>query len=235
MCATGSAYTITSRSFPGENMKIAIDMIKVDNTKRIRTEIGDLQPLEESIKTVGLINPLVIDEKGELLAGFRRLNACKNLGIAEVEVIVVDVQGDEIRKLEVELAENFYRKDFTPEEILASEERRRDILESMREKSVWERCWTWLKNVFSSTPQQEKAEEVNNAQHYSETPAQEKPEQSNREDSEPESSVEKETEPVDSDIPKESGSIFQEATGNQQTPLQNEGPGDDEHAIKWRS
>jgi len=131
-------------------MKIAIELIKVDEELRIRKEVGDLTSLEASIRDVGLINPVIIDENGYLLAGYRRLAACKNLGMVEIEVNVVDLQGDVMKKLDVEVAENFYRKDFTPEEILASEQRRREIIEASREKTLLERFWAWLKGLFSS-------------------------------------------------------------------------------------
>ena len=137
-------------------MKIAIELIKVDEEMRIRKELGNLKPLEESITKVGLLNPIVIDEDGQLLAGFRRLAACRNLGMTEVDVNVVNLGGDLIQKLDVELAENFYRKDFTPEEILASEMRRREILEASRKKGTFERFWLWLKSLFGSPPQEKK-------------------------------------------------------------------------------
>jgi len=135
-------------------MRKAVDRIKVDETERIRTDIGDLKSLEESIGKVGLINPLIIDENESLVAGYRRLQACKNLGFQEVEVVVVDFNGDPLKKLDIEVAENFFRKDFTPEEILATEVKRREILESRRKKGIFERLWLWLKSLFSSAPSQ---------------------------------------------------------------------------------
>ena len=133
-------------------MKIAIDHILVDEEMRIRKDFGNIRSLEESIETVGLINPLLIDERMQLLAGFRRLTACKNLGWKEVEVRIVELNGDLLKMLDVEIAENFYRKDFTPEEILASEKRRNEILEERREKGIFERFWLWLKRLFTGKP-----------------------------------------------------------------------------------
>ncbi|MBE0586331.1 MAG: chromosome partitioning protein ParB, partial [Desulfofustis sp.] len=43
-------------------MKIPIERIHVDENIRIRKDIGNLEPLQESIATVGLINPILIDE-----------------------------------------------------------------------------------------------------------------------------------------------------------------------------
>ncbi len=132
-------------------MKIAVNRIQIDESERIRTDIGNLKSLEESIEKVGLINPLVIDENDMLVAGYRRLQACKNLGIQEVEVVTIDCGGDPLKRLDVEVAENFFRKDFTPEEILSSEVKRQAIVESRRKKGVFERFWLWLKSLFSSS------------------------------------------------------------------------------------
>lgn len=133
-------------------MKIAINLIKVDGDVRIRKEIGNLQPLVDSISKVGLINPILIDEQSNLVAGFRRLEACKKLKMEEVEVKVVEFDGDLIKMLDVEVAENFFRKDFTPEEVLATERRRQEIIEAARKKGLFERFWIWLKSLFVPTP-----------------------------------------------------------------------------------
>lgn len=134
-------------------MKIPISEIAVDEAVRIRKEIGNLDALQASIEKVGLINPVMIDEKNNLLAGYRRLSACKKLGWKEIEANVVQLNGDLIKMLDVEIAENFFRKDFTPEEILATERRRQEILEQQRKKGFFEKLWAWLKRVFLPNPQ----------------------------------------------------------------------------------
>lgn len=134
-------------------MKVAISEIVVEEAVRIRKDIGDLEVLQSSIEKVGLINPVMIDENNNLLAGFRRLTACKNLGWQEIEVTVVTLNGDQIKMLDVEIAENFFRKDFTPEEILATEKRRQEILEQLRKKGFFEKFWAWLKSFFLPQPQ----------------------------------------------------------------------------------
>lgn len=131
-------------------MKIDIERITVDETTRIRQDIGDLASLEESIQQVGLINPVLIDENDALVAGFRRLSACRNLGWKEIEVTVVQLEGDELKMLEAEVAENLFRKEFTPDEILAIQKRREDIAEARRPKGAFERFWNWIKALFQS-------------------------------------------------------------------------------------
>jgi len=129
-------------------MKIEIDQIAVDRELRIRKDSGNLESLQNSIAEVGLINPILIDEKNTLVAGYRRLIACRNLGWKEVEVKIIELKGDQLKMLDVEVAENFFRKDFTPEEIFAIDKRRQEILEQRREKGLFERFRIWLKNLF---------------------------------------------------------------------------------------
>ena len=130
-------------------MKVAISEIVVDEAVRIRKDVGDIEVLQSSIEKVGLINPVMIDENNHLIAGNRRLTACKKLGWTEIEVTVVQLNGDLIKMLDVEIAENFFRKDFTPDEILATEKRRQEILEQQREKGFFEKIWAWLKRFFT--------------------------------------------------------------------------------------
>ena len=95
-------------------MKLKVSEIVVG--ERVRKETGDLALLKQSIKTVGLINPVVVNENNELLAGFRRLQACKELEYEEVEVTVVSMQGDKVKMLDWEYHENLGRKDLSTED-----------------------------------------------------------------------------------------------------------------------
>ncbi len=79
---------------------------------RFRKDLGDLADLKKSIKKHGLIHPIVVDSQGNLIAGERRRQACKELGI-EPEVRVVDFDKPQL----AEIDENTCRKDFTPREI----------------------------------------------------------------------------------------------------------------------
>jgi hypothetical protein len=79
---------------------------------RFRKDLGDLTDLKKSIKKQGLIHPIVKDSKGNLIAGARREQACKELGI-EPEVRVIDFNNPQ----QAEIDENTCRKDFTPREI----------------------------------------------------------------------------------------------------------------------
>jgi ParB-like chromosome segregation protein Spo0J len=81
--------------------------------QRHRKDLGDVEVLAASIKDIGLLHPVVITPDNVLIAGARRIAACKQLGWTEVPVRVVNL--DEVVK--GEYAENAHRKDFLPSEI----------------------------------------------------------------------------------------------------------------------
>ncbi len=53
-------------------------------------ECGDIDVLVASIRTIGLLHPIVVNRNGTLLSGRRRLRACKALGWTQVPVIVTE-------------------------------------------------------------------------------------------------------------------------------------------------
>ncbi|MCX5706609.1 MAG: ParB/RepB/Spo0J family partition protein [Candidatus Omnitrophica bacterium] len=74
-----------------------------------------IEELAQSIKEKGVIQPLLVRRKGdnyELIAGERRLRACKSLGLKEIPIIVKDV--DDRDSLEYALIENIQRKNLNP-------------------------------------------------------------------------------------------------------------------------
>ena len=90
-----------------------IDQIQVGF--RYRKDLGDLRTLVESIGDVGLLHPVVVTPDGRLIAGQRRLEACRLLGWTDVPVTVVDLY----QAARGEAHENFVRKDLLPSEIVA--------------------------------------------------------------------------------------------------------------------
>ncbi|MGL1932658.1 MAG: ParB N-terminal domain-containing protein [Desulfotalea sp.] len=128
-------------------MKCKIEKIKVDETKRLRQDNGDLESLRLSIEKVGLLQPLVVDEHYNLIAGFRRYTVCKELGIKEINVHLVECGGDKHKLLDLELAENIGRKNFTEEE-LASEAGKREAIDKELRGTPWQRCCNWFKSLF---------------------------------------------------------------------------------------
>lgn len=75
-----------------------------------------IRELAESIISHGVIQPLTVskisDNKYELIAGERRLRACRSAGIKDVPAIIKDV--DDETSLELALIENIQREDLNP-------------------------------------------------------------------------------------------------------------------------
>ena len=82
---------------------------------------ASLQSLAESIKTHGIVQPLVVRPKGsgyELIAGERRWRAAQLAGLERVPVVIRNVPDENL--LEIALIENIQREDLNPiEEALA--------------------------------------------------------------------------------------------------------------------
>lgn len=93
--------------------RMDIDQIQVGF--RYRKDLGDLEALSESIAEVGLLHPVVVTPDGRLIAGQRRLEACRQLGWSDIPVTVVDL----LQAARGEAHENFIRKDLLPSEIVA--------------------------------------------------------------------------------------------------------------------
>lgn len=78
---------------------------------RARKELGDLASLRDSIARDGQLNPIIVNESYTLIAGERRLSACKELGHTTILArIMQGLTADD--ELIIEMIENTARKDF---------------------------------------------------------------------------------------------------------------------------
>ena len=96
--------------------KLDINLI-IPNKYQPRKVFDDksLSSLAESIKTYGIINPILVRQKEgkyEIIAGERRFRAAKSLGLAEVPVIIKNA--DEQQMAELALIENIQRQGLSP-------------------------------------------------------------------------------------------------------------------------
>lgn len=85
------------------------------NPDQPRQVMGDLSELMASIAEKGIIEPLVVRQRGprfQIVAGERRYQAAVQVGLQEVPVVIRDVDDQEI--IELALIENLQRKDLTP-------------------------------------------------------------------------------------------------------------------------
>ena len=93
--------------------ELAVEMIS-PNPDQPRTDISDegIAELADSIKKVGLLQPIIVRAYGEgyqIIAGERRWRACRLAGIERVPVKVLTT--NETESLEIALIENLQRQD----------------------------------------------------------------------------------------------------------------------------
>lgn len=98
---------------------LLIEQGKIDEpTYKVRIKIDELgiAELAESIKEIGLLQPIIVrplEERFEVVAGHRRLLATRRLGLDPVQCLVLDAEGSEATVAQ-KLHENLYRVDLTP-------------------------------------------------------------------------------------------------------------------------
>lgn len=93
---------------------IPIDQID-PNPDQPRQVMGDLSELMASIAEKGIIEPLIVRQRGsryQIIAGERRYQASVQVGVSEVPAVIRDVDDGEL--IEIALIENIQRKDLTP-------------------------------------------------------------------------------------------------------------------------
>lgn len=100
----------------GEVTELAIDMI-APNPNQPRTDIDEesVAELSESIKNVGVLQPIIVRPLGDsyqIIAGERRWRASRAAGLERVPVRVLTLS--EVESLEIALIENLQRKDLNP-------------------------------------------------------------------------------------------------------------------------
>jgi ParB family chromosome partitioning protein len=86
---------------------------------RYRKDLGDLEPLKQSIAELGLLHPVVIDGDRRLLVGGRRLEACKQLGMITIPAVVAASLSELRQRVMAEKDENVCRQPFKPSEMVA--------------------------------------------------------------------------------------------------------------------
>ena len=122
-------------------MLVQIKDIKI--RKRVRKDLGNLEDLKDSLRTYGLLNPITINRRYELIAGDRRLQAATQLGWTNIQANIVDNLTD-IEQLEMELEENNQRKEFTDDELLEGYKR----LEKLRNPGFFYKIYLFFKHLW---------------------------------------------------------------------------------------
>lgn len=118
---TGSAKAVNGKE-EAESPKLA-KLVKISsvepnlNQPRKQFDEDALLELSESIKQYGVLQPLLVTDRGgyfEIIAGERRWRAAKLAGLKEVPVIIKEFSEQEL--VEIALIENIQREDLNPVE-----------------------------------------------------------------------------------------------------------------------
>lgn len=100
----------------GGQQQIDVDLIDPSPFQpRVRFREEPLEELAQSIRSTGIIQPLVLRPNGarfQLLAGERRWRAAQRAGLTRVPAVVRDVRDEQA--LEITLVENIQREDLNP-------------------------------------------------------------------------------------------------------------------------
>jgi ParB family transcriptional regulator, chromosome partitioning protein len=131
-----------ARAESEQSIKAAMPLDKIlDRTQDTRNlQLQHVASLTESIAVLGLVEPLVVDRKGRLLAGGHRKAAIQLLkeqdleayakhfpsDLVPVRAIDIDADRDPDRALQIEISENEKRRDYTASEVRALADRLRD-------------------------------------------------------------------------------------------------------------
>jgi ParB/RepB/Spo0J family partition protein len=93
----------------GAFTSLSIGAINANRSERQRRSLQNIDVLADSIRRLGLIHPIVIDRENNLVAGERRLTACRTLGWTHINCQYVD-ELDPLLAHAIELEENVKRE-----------------------------------------------------------------------------------------------------------------------------
>jgi ParB family transcriptional regulator, chromosome partitioning protein len=86
-----------------------------ESPRLLRESVGDLKELSLSIQQIGVIQPIIVrpvKDDFELVAGFRRLSACKQLRLSTIPCIIRSLSDKDA--YEISLVENVQRQTLNP-------------------------------------------------------------------------------------------------------------------------
>jgi ParB family chromosome partitioning protein len=105
--------------------------------------MGNIVALADSMKRYGQMSPILLNNRNQLIAGGRRLEAARYLGWRTINAVVIDTNGD-LSMLEYEVEENLQRQNFTDGEIAQAAQR----LNKLRNPGFFRRIWNAILRFF---------------------------------------------------------------------------------------
>lgn len=125
------AIDVHGEHLGGVRTSLPLDRIQKRIKDTRKTNAAHVVSLRQSIAVLGLIEPIVVDQHGRLIAGGHRLEAVRELRVLEpdtfaeffpdenvpVRVMQFDADQQTVKAMEIEIAENEQRRDYTTLEI----------------------------------------------------------------------------------------------------------------------
>ncbi|NQU40661.1 MAG: ParB N-terminal domain-containing protein [Lentisphaerae bacterium] len=96
---------------------VELDIGEVILKEPIRDDAGDLTILTASVSKLGILIPIIVDRNNVLIAGWRRLAACRAAGISQLPTIRLDTTYDHMSALDVQVDLNLCRLPLTTLEV----------------------------------------------------------------------------------------------------------------------
>ena len=133
-----------------------IEVAKIKSGKNIRNERDtSIQELADSIERNGLINPIMVKPIGsgkyEVIAGHRRFEAVKRLGLPHIECTVTDETSEKDLML-AQIAENVQRKDMSALELVEcfDEMKKRYGIKQNQIARLFNKSDVWVTNQYQA-------------------------------------------------------------------------------------
>ena len=115
--------------------------------KRIRKEMGYIAALADSMKRYGQMSPIVLNNRNQLIAGGRRLEAARYLGWRTINAVILDIS-DSLSPLDYEVEENIQRQNFTAEELAQAARRLNRLHNPGFFRRIWNAFLRFFKKLF---------------------------------------------------------------------------------------
>ena len=127
-----------------ELIYIDIDDIKIQKT--VRTDMGDLSSLEQSIRNLGILSPVIIDKNNNLIAGSRRVQASRNAELKEIPAFKLQLDSCSMEALDIQSDENLCRLDLSAEDL---ENHIDSKVKTGCQSTPVKKVFNWLNKLFS--------------------------------------------------------------------------------------
>jgi ParB family chromosome partitioning protein len=128
---------------------VELDLDSVVTGNRLRVDSGDLSLLEKSIAKLGVLHPIVVDRSNTLIAGARRLEACRNTGLSTIPAVRLDIDVEDMTALAIQSDENLCRLPLSDEELENLIQMKKSLMSGRYRKGGG--LWAKIKSLFRLT------------------------------------------------------------------------------------